>query len=171
MKILAKISSDISSNLIHAQQQYESNLYDISDTVLQYVTTQLVTGSTLVAFSGGPRLNFLANYIEPKMFSHIDVDWQPNTIFVDPSQCDLLHYVIKKLAPTNLLILHSTIFMQYRPWQEIYKDITHLKNFTEKIIVTLPLCRFDYNRLKYSATDVADLLGGVIVDDTVVVCQ
>jgi hypothetical protein len=105
------------------------------------------------------------------MFSHIDVNWKPNTIFVDSSHSDLLDYTIKKLSPTNLLILNSTFFIRYRPWQDISRDIKRLKKLTKKITVTLPLCRFDYNRLKYTAMDIADLLEGVLVDDTVVVCQ
>jgi hypothetical protein len=83
----------------------------------------------------------------------------------------MLDYVIQKLSPTNLLILHTAVFMRYRTWQEIDQDIKKYKNFTKKIIVTLPLSRFEFHRLKYSAADIADLLGGVIVDDTVVVCQ
>jgi hypothetical protein len=53
----------------------------------------------------------------------------------------------------------------------VQHDIENNKTFSKKIIVTLPLSRFEFHRLKYSAADIANLLGGVIVDDAVVVCQ
>ena len=171
MKILSKIHSEISSDPEHAKEQYEINLYTIPSTFLNYVSDNLDSGSTAVLFSGGPRLNFSATYIEPKIFSHCDIDWKPDTIFASPSQPDMLDYVIQKLAPTNLLILHTAFFIRYRQWQDIDADIKKYKTFSKKIIVTLPLSRFEFHRLKYSAADIANLLGGVIVDDAVVVCQ
>ena len=171
MKILSKIHSEISSDPKHAKEQYEINLYTMPSTVLNYVSDHMDSGSTAVLFSGGPRLNFSATYIEPKMFSHCNADWKPDTIFADPSQTDMLDYIIQKLAPTNLLILHTAVFMRYRQWQEIDADIKKYKTFAKKIIVTLPLSRFEFHRLKYSSADIAGLLGGVMVDDTVVVCQ
>lgn len=171
MKILTKIHNEVSSNPKHAKEQYEINLYAIPSRVLSYVSDNMTPGPTTVLFSGGPRLNFSATYIEPKMFSHCDIDWKPDTVFADPSQTDVLDYVIQKLAPANLLILHTAIFMKYRPWQEIDQDIKKYRNFAGKVIATLPLTRFEFHRLKYSSTDIANLLGGVIVDDTVVVCQ
>jgi hypothetical protein len=171
MKILTKIHSEISSNPVHAKEQYEINLYAMPSTVLSYVSDHMDPGSTTVLFSGGPRLDFSATYIEPKMFSHCDIEWKPNTIFASTSQPDMLDYVIQKLLPTNLLILHTAFFIKYRPWQEIAADIKKYKTFAKKVIVTLPLSRFEFHRLKYSSVDIANLLGGVIVDDTVVVCQ
>ena len=171
MKILTKIHSKVSADPAHAKEQYEINLYPIPSTVLNYVTDCIDPGPTAVLFSGGPRLDFVATYIEPKMFLHCDIDWKPDTIFASPSKPDMLDYVIKKLSPANLLILHTAFFIKYRPWQEIGADIKKYKTFAKKVIVTLPLSRFEFHRLKYSAADIANLLGGVIVDDTVVVCQ
>lgn len=171
MKILTKIHSEISSNPEHAKAQYEINLYAIPSTVLSCVYNNMMPGSTAVLFSGGPRLDISATYIEPKMFSHCNIDWKPDTIFASSSQPDMLDYVIQKLAPTNFLILHSAFFTRYRPWQEIAADIKKYKTFAKKVIVTLPLFSFEFHRLKYSSVDIANLLGGVVVDDTVIICQ
>lgn len=171
MKILTKIDSNISLDPDHAKEQYNFNLYQLLPAVLDSVRANVIPGSTVVLFSGSPRFDFDATYIEPKMFSQCDIAWKPNTIFIDPSQTEMLDFTLKKLAPTNLLILHSVVFMQYRQWHEIHSDIKKYKNFAERVIVSLPLDRFEFHRLKYTSQDIAKLLGGSVIEDSVVVCQ
>lgn len=171
MKVLTKIQNEISLDPIHARAQYNSNLYPISDDVVNFVQDNLNSGPTTVLFSGGYRLNFDATYIEPKMFSHLDLDYKENSIFISPSQNDILDYTLQKLSPENLLILHSAFFIRYRPWQEIVSDVEKYKKFCGKIIATIPLSRFEFHRLKYTAADIALLMGGVIINDAVVLCQ
>jgi hypothetical protein len=92
-------------------------------------------------------------------------------MFVDPSAPDLVCYAIKKIKPNNLLIINSAVFIGYRNWQDIKQDLDNFKQFVDQIIVTIPLIRLDFNRLKYTNLQIASLLNGVVVDDTVVICR
>ena len=169
MKILTKIPNTVSQD--YATEQFNMCLYSLSDNVLTEVTCNLLPGPTVCLFSGGHRLPFASKYLEPKMFSHAEVKWQPQTIFVDPSNTDLLFYSLKKIAATNILILNTNIFIQYRTWQQISKDLDVYKKYTSRVIASLPIERFDFNRLKYTAQDITALLGGVLIDNTVIICR
>jgi len=169
MKIISKISSTVNS--LFGIAQYDSTLYAVSPAVLSYVTEKLNPGKTLVLFSGGNRFDLDATYLEPKMFSCLDINWKPNTIFVDPARQDLILYSIKKINPDNLLILNSGVFMNYRSWQEIKHELEQYQQCAGRVIATLPLTRFDFNRLKYTNQQIAEHLNGTVIDSTVVVCQ
>jgi len=169
MKILTKIPNSVSQD--YATEQFNMCLYALSDNVLTEVTRNLLPGPTVCLFSGGHRLPFVSKYIEPKMFSHTKVKWQPQTLFVDPSNTDLLFYTLKKISASNILILNTSIFIQYRTWQQISKDLDIYKKYTNRVIASLPIERFDFNRLKYTAQDITALLGGVLIDDTVIICR
>jgi hypothetical protein len=152
--------------------QYKSTLYPIPQAVLDYVTNQLLPGNTVVLFSGEHRFNLDATYIEPKFLLPLTTSTR-NTkiIFADPGNTELLAYTLAKLQIKNLLLLSNATFIRYRNWQEIKNDIDYLKKYTKQLIVTLPITRFDFNRLKYSNNDIAVKLGGVLQEDTVIICQ
>jgi hypothetical protein len=150
--------------------QYQYSLYPIADSVINRVSDNLLPGKTVVLFSGHDRFNFDAVYIEPTFLSTIEhLKQNSKIVFANQSDTTLLNYILKKMRITNLLVLNSASFMQYRSWQEIKNNIDQLKKFADQVIVTLPLNRFDFNRLKYSYNDIAAKLGGVVLDNTVVV--
>ncbi len=165
-----KILSDIPPNDTFLAEQYESTLYSLPNSVLEYVKSLLNPGQTVVLFSGSSRLNFDALYMESNFFSKSSVKWHPETIFVDPKSNTAIEYAIKKLNVENLLILNSTLFIKYRSWKKIFDDIQNYKKISKKVIVTLPINRFDFNRLKYSVNDIAKMLNGIVLDDTII-CQ
>ena len=166
MKVLSEIPNSINQEVIPAV--YETVLYPISDKVLDYVSFLIDNKSTVILLSGADRLDFDATYIEASMFA--SAVKRPNTLFVDHNNKQLVNYVIKKIGAKNLLILNATMFIKYRPWRDILSDIQEYKKIADNVIVTLPINRFDFNRLKYSAEDIAKMLNGVILDDTVI-CQ
>jgi hypothetical protein len=168
MQIVSKIPENISKQF--ALEQYWTGVFPISADVLDYVK-KIISKDTIVLFSGSPNLSIEGVCIEPSMFSHLSIKWKNNTIFVDPKNQSLLHYVIKKQKSKQLLILNSNIFLQYRSWIDIQKDINVFTNIVNQVIVTIPVNRFDFNRLQFSNTEIATKLGGVIVEDTIVVCQ
>jgi hypothetical protein len=169
MKILAKIPN--TTNPEYLNEQLLSTLYPLSDNIVKYINSQLGTGNTVVLFSGGFCLPWVATYIEAKMFQLADVKWKPNTLFVDPSQSELKNHVIKCLKPQNLLILNTNIFLKYRPWHEIDKDIDYFKTTAGKVIVTAPLTRIDFNRLQFSNQDIASMMKATILEDTLIICR
>jgi hypothetical protein len=63
------------------------------------------------------------------------------------------------------------LWIQYQDWQTILDNIKKCRKLTKNILVTLPLNRFNFNRLKYSYEKIADELGGVVIDDTIIICQ
>jgi hypothetical protein len=169
MKILSEIPPVISEEF--ALEQYWSSVFPLSLKVIDYVTDLINSESTVVLYSGGPRLNYDAIYIEPAIFSTLPVAWNQKTLFLDPKNKILLNYTIRKLNPKNLLILNSNIFIRYRLWNEILLDIQNYKNMAEKVIVSMPVNRFDFNRLKFSIKDITKELNGQIIDNTIILCH
>jgi hypothetical protein len=169
MQVLSKIPLEINPNYI--DQHLQSSLQDVSPLVVDHVSDLIAGQTTVVLFSGGHRLPWDAVYIEAKMFADAQVAWKSQTIFIDPSNQPLLEYTIKKLNCDNLVIVNNNIFLKYRIWSDIMYDIQQLRHLTGRVIVTMPLCRFDYNRLRYSQQDMARIMGGIVLDHTMVVCQ
>lgn len=169
MKILSEIPQVIpKTNLL---EQCNSSFYAISKNLELHINKLTYNQSNVFLFSGGHRLNFDGVYIETKVFSEANVNWQANTKFIDPKDDKLLAYTIKKLNPDNLLILNSAIFIQYESNNLIQEKIKYFKTLTKKIIVSLPINRFDFNRLKYTHQDIAEKFNGIIIDDTILICQ
>lgn len=168
MRVVSKIPEIISDQF--ALEQYWTSVFPISASVLSYVK-KIVSEDLVILFSGSPNLPIEGICIEPNMFSHLDINWKNNTIFVNPTNQLLLQYVIKKQKSKQLLILNSNIFLQYRSWIDIQKDINVFAKLVEQVIVTIPVNRFDFNRLQFTDTEIAAKLGGIIVEDTIVICQ
>jgi hypothetical protein len=169
MKILSEIPPLVNDKFLI--EKYESTLYPLSNKVVDYVSELIIESNTVVLFSGGNRLNFDATYIEPKMFLKADIQWKPKTLFVDPSRTQHVNYVIKKLNPTHLLILNTNMFIRYRLWKDILGDIQHYKKLADKVVVSLPINRFDFNRLKYTDNMITNMMGGTLIDNTIIICQ
>lgn len=169
MRILSKIPSALSEN--HALEQYWTSVFPLSNIVTEYVTGLIDHQNTLILYSGGPRLSFDATYIEPAVFSNLPINWHQKTLFIDTENKKLIEYTIKKLKPKNLLILNSNIFIKYRLWTDILSDMQTFKKLSEKVIVTMPILRFDFNRLKFTEQQITSKMNGVLLDETVIVCQ
>jgi len=170
MQILSE--TQIVTDQAYVFDQWQSSLYPVPDSVIDWVSNHLLDGQTVVLFSGEHRFDFDATYIEPNLLSNIKKQYRhPNVIFADQNKPVTLNYALKKLNIKNLLLLNTAHFIRYRHWEEILVDIQHLKQYSDRIIVTMPILRFDFNRLKYSNQDIATKLGGVLLDDTVVICQ
>jgi hypothetical protein len=170
MQVLDKIPEVIDHPFIF--DQWHFSLYPVPKTVLDWVNNNLLTGNTVVLFSGEHRFNFDATYIEPNFLSSVNKPRRNSkVIFANQNNQITLNYTLKKLNVTNLLLLNTAHFILYRPWQKILSDIDDLKQFCERIIVTIPVTRFDFNRLKYSHHDIANLMNGMYLDHTVIVCR
>lgn len=170
MKILSEIPPNIVNNE-YALEQYWSNIFPLSTEVFEYVNELVVGDNNVVLYSGGPRLKFNATYIEPVGFSHLSIDWPQQTLFVDHHNKVIVNYTIKKLNPKNLIILNANLFIRYRLWSDILQDIQDFKKIAERVIVTIPISRFDFNRLKFTTEEIALKLSGVLMNDMIVICQ
>jgi hypothetical protein len=170
MRVLTEIPS-VLANSDYAIDEYWSSVFPISADVLNYVGGRITGNNTVGLFSGSPKLRFDATYIEPFVFSTLPVTWHKNTIFADPKNKKLLNYTIKKLNPDTLLILNSNLFIRYRVWSDILQEIHDLKKLAARVVVTVPMLRFDFNRLKFTEQEITSKLGGILLDNTVIVCQ
>jgi hypothetical protein len=169
MKILSSVPNTVNPEFVSEQLEY--TLYPLSPTILKKVNDLIDGSSTLILFSGNYRLPWSSVYVEAKMFELAAVPWKPNTIFVDPSQPQLIDCIIKHHRPQKLVILNSNIFLQYGSWTSIMSNIDHYNTLVESTIVTIPLTRFDFNRLKYSNSDIANLMRADILDETLIICR
>ena len=169
MNIISEIPPLINEKFL--VEQYNSTLYPLSEKIIDHISSVIDDSSSIVLFSGGSRLNFNAAYIEPQMFSKANINWKPQTLFIDPSQNKLINYTIKKLNKTNLIILNTSLFIKYRSWELILQDIQYYKTLVDRVIVSLPIERFDFNRLKFSSHAIASMMGGILLDDTIIICQ
>jgi hypothetical protein len=149
--------------------QYRSSLYDISDEIVGWVKSKLVSGTTVILTSGSFRFDIDAIYLEPKYLSSYRLNWHQNTMFVNHENNTLIEYTLKKINPANILILNTGIFIQYRNWTSIDADIKRLKQFTSQIIVTIPSDRFDFNRLRYTNQTIAEKLNATTMKDTLLI--
>jgi len=168
MSILSKINIVDSD---HVKDQYCSSLYKISNDIVNLVKLKLLAGTTVVLNSGSFRFDIDAIYLEPKYLAQHDLTWHQNTLFINYENNMLLEYTLNKINPTNIVILNSEIFIQYRSWSDIDTEIKKLKQFTTQIIVTVPKHRFDFNRLRYTYETIAEKLNATIVENTLLICH
>lgn len=169
MKILNSIPPKVDT--LYAKDQCLHSIYHVPNAVEETVKNKLISGKTVILFSGGFRLSLNGQYIEPKMFEDADLPWQKGTIFIDPSNKQILEYTLNKLDISNLVILNSTVFIKYRSWDKIQNDINKFKHFTKQVIVSIPVDRMDFNRLKYSNEAIASKLKGTLIEDNIIICQ
>jgi hypothetical protein len=169
MIILTKIPECFDERYL--TERYKSTFYQISEPVEHYVQNIINNQSTTVLFSGNYKCSKNSTFIEPAMFSKAKISWQANTLFVDPAKTKVVEYVIKKINADILCILNSATFVQYQDWQIIFKKIENYKKISKNLLITIPINRFNFNRLKYSYAQIATKLGGVIVDNTIIIWQ
>lgn len=169
MQILSEIPTIVSDS--HALDQYWSNTFPLSVGVINQVNELIIGDRTVVMYSGSPRLQFDATYIESPVFANLPIAWHQKTLFIDHKNKNLINYVIKKLQPSTLLILNANNFIRYRLWSDILHDIQAFKKISNQVIVTMPIDRFDFNRLRFTEEEIVLKLNGILVDRTVVICQ
>ena len=169
MQILNNVPSN--TNIKYVKEQCLCNVYPVSDTITDNIKNKLLPGVSVILFSGGYRLDFDGIYIEPKMFKQAELPWQQGTIFIDPDDQHLLEYTLKKLNISNLIIVHSTVFVKYRKLDVICQHIAHLKGFAKQVVVSIPINRMDFNRLRYSNKDIANNINATLVEDGIIICQ
>jgi hypothetical protein len=170
MKVLSEIP--VLADQEYIVDQWLSSLYPISNNLMTWVQSKMQPGNTVVLFSGQHRFEFDATYIEPNFLSNTKhLNQSKKIIFANQNNPITLNYALKKLKIKNLLVINTAHFIGYRHWEEIAVDIKELKKYTEQVIITLPIERFDFNRLKYSNEQIAKALNGDIIDSTVVICQ
>jgi hypothetical protein len=171
MKIIERYSdSDILSNAEITAERFQKSVYNISTTVTESIRSRLNPGKTTVLFSGSWRFDFDAIYLEAKIFSNSTILSNKKTYFVEPNDTKLFNKVMHDIRASNILILHSGFFCNYRPLDEI---IAHMKQYWQfhpkQIMLSVPQERINFNRLKYCADDLAEQHQAEIIDNCFIV--
>ena len=153
---------------------YEKTLYTISDAVLNTVKQQLKPGKTIVLCSGSYRLDIDATYVENIIFKNSDKPHHKNAMFVDLGRDEIVNLIFKKVKPSNILILHSALFCQYRNVEKITADMNHLKQYVDpggQVILTVPHVRINYNRLTTSLDTLAANIPALLIDEDLIIVK
>jgi len=171
MKVIQQYSdSTFLDNVKVATQQFQKSTYDTSADVIGCVKSKLHVGKTAVLFSGHWKFDFDAIYLEAKIFSNNTIVSRQKTYFVDPSDEKLFDKIMYDINASNILILHSALFCNYQPMDKIIDKMKNYQKFNPKqIILSIPHKAIDFNRLKYSVSDIAQQYKIEIVDDSFVV--
>ena len=181
MKIIEKYVD--STFLDHAEvrtQRFQTSVYPISADVIQAVRSKLHPGKTVMLFSGSWRFDFDATYLEARFFKNSTMPLNENTHFVEPIGLDirpnvlddeeLFDKIMYNTTAANILILHSVLFCNYQSMDTIIDRMKRYRQFRPKqIILSVPHGSVHFNRLKYTANDVAQQYQAEIVDDSFVV--
>lgn len=169
MQIIDHVPNQI--NAQYLREQYAVNLYAVSSVLLDSVKSHTIPGKIVCLFSGAERVPGADVYIEPAMFKDSRQDWPGQTIFVDPSRTDLLNLTLTRSKIDNLLIINSVWFSQYQHWTVIKNRVLEFQSYARKLIVTIPLDRFDWNRLRYSTAQIAATMGAEIIENSLLICR
>ena len=152
--------------------QYSYMVYPISSTVVDQVKKLLLPGKTVAMFSGSWRLSLDACYIEIKKYQHCELEFHPDTVFVDHQNIQLFDYALSKLQVTNLLILHNDWWTAHLPITDLLEQLDvftkHVRPHDGQVICTLPLIHVNFNKLTTSVDMLVSMTGGIIVDDSIV---
>ena len=149
---------------------YNLSFYPISKTVTDHVKSLLRPGPTVVLFSGGWQLDFDAMYLELNSFQNVNIPNIPkNTFFVNPANTTLIHKVLADVGAENALFLHSAMFCDYQPVGQLVEKMEQYLNCVPQVILTIPVIRTDFNRLKYSCEDVAQQYYAEYVEDSFII--
>jgi hypothetical protein len=149
-------------------QQFQKSVYDISPLIIDYIKTKLQPGPIAVLFSGGWRFDFNAVYLEHKIYKNTTLTNHEHTYFVDLTNKTLLTVLLKKFNVSNTLILHSSMF-DYGSLTDIITQLPEYQLPGGQILYSVPHCRVNFNRLKYSVEDMAKKVQAQIVDDCFVI--
>ena len=171
MKVIQQYSDSTFLDTVEvATQQFQKSIYNISADVIECVRSKLHAGNTAVLFSGHWRFDFDATYLEHKIFKNNTIVSKKKTYFVEPSDEKLFDKIMYDINASNILILHSGIFCNYQPMDKIIDKMKNYQKFDPKqIILSVPHGKIDFNRLKYSVSDIAQQYQIEIVDDSFIV--
>lgn len=153
-------------------RRYKAMIYDLPLSVLHHVKQMLLPGSTVCLFSGSWRLYLDATYLELRQFQNCNINYHPNTLFVNHEEPQLFDYVLTKLSPTNLLVLHNDWWTAHNPVEQLIEELDillkHVQPSQGQVICTLPLIHVNWNKLKMSVDDMANLVDAVVADDSMI---
>jgi len=149
-------------------QQFKKSVYDISPLVIDYIKTKLKPGPVAVLFSGGWRFDFDAVYLEHKIYKNNTLTNHEHTYFIDLDNKSLLNALLKKINASNTLIINSSMF-DYDSLTNIIAQLPQYQLRPGQILCSVPHCRVNFNRLKYSVEDMAKKVQAQIVDDCFVI--
>jgi hypothetical protein len=148
----------------------QSGVYPISNNIVEYVKSSLLTGRTAVLFSGVWRFDLDAVYIENKNFKSLNWTHSYNQVyFVNVSKTELIGKFLQKNKIVNVLILHSAEWCQYRHIEQITQSAECYLDIAQQIIITVPNIRTDFNRLKYSCQDIAQKYSAEYIEDSFII--
>lgn len=154
---------------------YTFMVYDIPLSVVDEVKKLLLPGKTVAFFSGSWRLDLDATYLELKMFKDSLIKFHPLTLFVDHNNHQVFDYTMKKLAPTNFLILHNDWWIGHCLLEDLIVKldsfIKYVRPWGGQIICTLPVIHTNFNKLKMSLEDLTQQTNGKIIDDSLIIVR
>ena len=148
--------------------------YDINNTLLSAVQEQLIDGPTVFMFSGSWRLNLVATYIELRMFKECGLKFHKSTLFVEPNESKLFNLVLSKLAPINLVILHSDYWVQHQSVENLMYNLDQLLQYVSpggQVLCTVPVNHIHFNRLTMSCDDLLAQTHGTLINDSLMLVR
>jgi hypothetical protein len=157
---------DTSTRASALRYQYMS--YDIDHAVVSAVKNQLLEGTVVFMFSGSWRLDFDATYLELRMFKNCGLPFHASTLFVEPNELKLFNLTLSKLAPTNLIILHSDYWCRHSSIEDLLDRLDQLLPYVQsggQVICTVPIRHIHFNRLTMSVDDLLEYTNGVEIGD------
>ena len=171
MKVIEKYSDGAILNTAEVvTQRFQKSIYDISTGVTESIRSKLLPGKTVVLFSGSWRFNFDAVYLEAKIFDRNTISLHSQTYFVEPNNTKLFDKVMHGIHATNILILHSGFFCNYKSLDVIVEQMSTYQQYCPKqIVLSIPQERVSFNRLKYSVNDVAQQYQAEVVDNCFII--
>lgn len=150
--------------------RYQYMMFNIDQTIIDYVDRVLLPGKTVILFSGSWRLFFDATYIELKMVEMCNLNFHKSTLFVEPNNRALFDLVLRSLAPQNLAVLHSDYWSAHQPIDQLISNLDNLLKYVApggQVVCTVPLNHLNFNRLTTTYQD----LGFDIVEDSAVIVR
>lgn len=164
--IINVANNDLDPKVI--DQQFQKSVYDISPLAIDYIKTKLQPGPVAVLFSGGWRFDFDAVYLEHKIYKNTTLTNHERTYFIDLDNKSLLNALLKKINASNTLIINSSMF-DYDSLLNIIDQLPQYQLQPGQILCSVPHCRVNFNRLKYSVEDMAKKVQAQVVDDCFVI--
>ena len=171
MKVIKKYADGDMLNTVEVTtQRFQKSIYDISTDVIESVRSKLYPGKTVVLFSGSWRFDFDAIYLEAKIFNNTAISLHSQTYFVEPNYTKLFDKVMYNINATNILILHSGFFCNYKSLDAIVEQMKTYQRFCPKqIVLSIPQERVSFNRLKYSVNDMAQQYQAEVTDNCFII--
>ena len=151
-----------------AALRYRYMSYDINNSIVSAVKNQLLEGTTIFMFSGSWRLDFAATYLELRLFRNCGLPFHRSTLFVEPNELKLFNLTLSRLAPTNLVILHSDYWCHNSSVEDLLNRLDQLLLYVQpggQVICTVPLRHIHFNRLTMSTADLLEQTNGIQISN------